>query len=63
MATTTIFDDNNKRSKQTIIQEPKSKNSKRTIPLPASLVEIIKASIKIKKSEKLKTGVATAKTT
>ncbi|OBR96732.1 transposase from transposon Tn916 [Clostridium ragsdalei P11] len=56
VATTTIFDDNNKRSKQTIVQEPKSKNSKRTIPLPASLVEIVKASIKIKKSEKLKAG-------
>lgn len=56
VATTTIFDNDNKRSKQTIVQEPKSKNSKRIIPLPESLIEIIKEAIKIKKSEKLKAG-------
>ncbi len=56
VATTTIFDNDNKRSKQTIVQEPKSKNSKRIIPLPESLIEIIKNAIKIKKSEKLKAG-------
>lgn len=56
VATTTIFDDENKKSKQTIIQEPKSKNSKRTIPLPLSLIKIIRSAIKIKKSEKLKAG-------
>ncbi|MBP2032562.1 integrase [Clostridium algifaecis] len=56
VATTTIFDNENKKSKQTIVQEPKTKNSKRTIPLPASLVGLIKDTIKIKKSEKLKAG-------
>jgi integrase len=56
VATTTIFDNENKRSKQTIVQEPKSKNSKRIIPLPPSLIKIIKSAIKIKNSERLKAG-------
>jgi integrase len=56
IATTIIFDDENRRSKKTIIQEPKSKNSKRTIPLPVSLITIIKDAVNIKKIEKLKAG-------
>lgn len=56
IATTIIFDDENRKTKKTIIQEPKSKNSKRTIPLPVSLITIIKDAVNIKKIEKLKAG-------
>lgn len=56
VATTAIFDDENNRSKQTIIQEPKTKNSKRDIPLQSSLIGAIKDAIKLKKQEKLKAG-------
>ncbi len=56
VATTTIFDNENNRSKQTIIQEPKTKNSKRDIPLQSSLIGTIKDSIKLKKQERLKAG-------
>lgn len=56
IATTTIFDDNNKRSKQVIVQEPKTKNSIRDIPLSDSIKLIIKKSILLKNQERIKAG-------
>ncbi|MCQ2014683.1 tyrosine-type recombinase/integrase [Clostridium butyricum] len=56
IATTTIFDDNNNRSSQVIVQEPKTKNSIRDIPLPDSIKLIIKKSILLKNQERIKAG-------
>ncbi len=56
VATTTIFDYDNNKSKKTIVQEPKTKNSVRDIHLPKSLVNIITKAISLKNEEKKKAG-------
>ncbi|AOR24331.1 tyrosine-type recombinase/integrase [Clostridium taeniosporum] len=56
IATTAIFDENNIKTKQTIVQEPKTKNSIRDIPLPNSLKSIIKKAKLIRNEEKFKAG-------
>lgn len=56
VATTTIFDENNNKTKQTIIQVPKTKNSIRDIPFPESLKGILKKAIVLRTEEKLKAG-------
>ena len=56
VSTTTIFDKDNNKSKQTIVQIPKTKGSIRDIPLPASLIKTIKAAITLKKKEQLRAG-------
>lgn len=56
VATTTIFDSDNNTTKQTIIQEPKTKNSARDIPLPESLKPIIKKALFLRTEEKFKVG-------
>ena len=56
VSTTTIFDKDNKKTKQTILQIPKTKGSIRDIPLPTSLIKIIKSAIVLKKKEQLMAG-------
>lgn len=56
VATTTIFDADNNKSKQTIIQIPKTKNSVRDIPLPKSLKSIFKKALILKTEERFKAG-------
>lgn len=56
VATVYVYDDNNKKHKQTIVQTPKTKGSARTIPLPNSLIPIIKKAINLKNKNKLKSG-------
>lgn len=56
VATTTVFDSDNNKSKQTIIQIPKTKNSTRDIPLPKSLKSIFKKALIIKTEERFKAG-------
>lgn len=56
VATTTIFDADNNKSKQTIIQIPKTKNSVRDIPLPKSLKPIFKKALILRTEERFKAG-------
>lgn len=56
VATTTVFDADNNKSKQTIIQVPKTKNSTRDIPLPKSLKPIFKKALILKTEERFKAG-------
>lgn len=56
VATTTVFDADNNKSKQTIIQIPKTKNSVRDIPLPKSLKPIFKKALILKTEERFKAG-------
>lgn len=56
IATTAIFDADNNKTKQTILQDPKTTKSERVIPLPASIIQIIKKAILLRNKEKLKAG-------
>lgn len=54
--TTYVYDDNGKKSKKTYIDDTKTYTSRRDIPLPTSLIPIIKAAIRLKKEDMLKCG-------
>ena len=56
VATITVFDADNNKSKQTIIQIPKTKNLVRDIPLPKSLKPIFKKALILKTEERFRAG-------
>lgn len=51
-----VVDKNGKRKYETIEQTPKSLNSIRKVPIPESLIPILKEQKKLKKTDKLKAG-------
>ena len=56
MVTTYIFDNDGNKHKETFLDNTKTTTSDRDIPLPPSLIPIIKSAIALKKREMLKAG-------
>lgn len=56
LVTTLIYDDNGNKHKSTFLDNTKTKTSVRDIPLPNSLIPIIKSAIALKKKDMLKCG-------
>lgn len=56
MVTTYIFDESGKKHKKTFLDDTKTYTSERDIPLPQSLIPIIKAAIALKGKDILKAG-------
>jgi integrase len=56
LVTTYIYDEDGNRHKETFLDETKTNTSYRDIPLPNSLIPILKASIALKKKDKLKSS-------
>jgi integrase len=52
----TLIENDGSRKTEVILQPPKSKNSNRTVPIPSSLIPIIKEHELLQKQEKLKAG-------
>lgn len=56
LASTYVYDDNGKKHKETFLDDTKTHTSIRDIPLPSSLIPVIKASISLKKRDMIKCG-------
>lgn len=56
VVTSPIFDENNKKTKKTFIQTPKTQNSLRILPLPKSVVPLIKKAFLLQKQDIIKAG-------
>lgn len=56
LVTTLVYDDNGNKHKENFLDNTKTHNSVRDIPLPVNLIPIIKSDIALKKKDMLKCG-------